>query len=182
MTLNEISASTQQNSSKPTKKELVMHELKEIFAIMIYLWVSLSLLATIKSLVLVQQGINNFAHGYQVAAVLALGAAKVVVLVQDLKLMQAWDNRPLIWAVLYKSTMMALIVDCALKLEEKLFDHHAASQTVVAHPFVLTVAHQTVLFSIFAVLFLIRGLNRKLGPGKLSKLIFVAPAQATTPQ
>lgn len=182
MTLNETSATPQPNSSKPTKKELIVHELKEIFAIMIYLWASLSLLSTIKSLVLVQEGINDFAHGYQVAAVLALGAAKVVVLVQDLKLMQAWDRRPLIWAVIYKSTLMALIVDCALKLEEKVFDHHA-TQAAVEHPIVLMLAHQTVLLSIFAVLFLIRGLNRKLGPGKLAKLILDAPtpAQANTP-
>ncbi|MFA7339206.1 MAG: hypothetical protein WC028_20675 [Candidatus Obscuribacterales bacterium] len=177
MTLNETSPTPPSSSSKPTKKDLIVHELKEIFAIMIYLWASLSLLSTIKSLVLVQQGINDFAHGYQVAAVLALGAAKVVVLVQDLKLMQAWDSRPLIWAVLYKSTLMAVIVDCALKVEEKLFDHHAATQAAVAHPMILIMAHQTVLFSIFAVLFLIRGLNRELGQGKLSKLILKAPSQ-----
>ncbi|MDP3511079.1 MAG: hypothetical protein Q8T09_24145 [Candidatus Melainabacteria bacterium] len=178
MTLNETSATSQPNGSKPTAKELIVNELREIFAVMIYLWVSLSLLSTVKSLVLVQQGINDFAHGYQVAAVLALGAAKVVVVVQDLKPMRAWDTRPLIWAVLYKTTLMAIIVDCALKVEEKLFDHHAATQAAVAHPIVLMVAHQTVLFSIFAVLFLIRGLNRRLGPGKLSKLILAAPSQA----
>jgi hypothetical protein len=72
---------------------------------------------------------------------------------------------------------MAVIVDCALKVEEKLFDHHAATQAAVAHPMILIMAHQTVLFSIFAVLFLIRGLNRELGQGKLSKLILKAPSQ-----
>ncbi len=145
---------------------------------MIYLWISLSLLSTIKSLVLVQQGINDFVHGYQVAAVLALGAAKVVVLVQDLKFMQAWDSRPLIWAVLYKTTVMAIIIDCALKVEGKLFDHHGTAQAAVAHPIILMIAHQIVLFSIFAVLFFVRGLNRKLGPGKLSSLILASPTQA----
>lgn len=185
MTLNDPEAAPESakdsgkdsDRQKRSKLELVLHELKEIFAIMIYLWASLSLLATIKSLVLVQQGINDFIHDYQIAAVLALGAAKVVVLVQDLKVMKAWDHRPLIWVVLYKTTLMALIVDCALKLEEKLFDHHASAQAAVTHPIILMVAHQIVLFSIFAVLFFVRGLNRKLGPGTLYKLIFAPPAQ-----
>ena len=177
MTLNETPDTAGETGSKSTKKELLLHELKEIFAIMIYLWVSLSLLSTIKSLVLVQQGINDFADGYQVAAVLALGAAKVVVLAQNLKLMKAWDSRPLIWAVLYKSTLMALIVDGALKLEEKLFHHNTASQAAAAHPIVLLITHQVVLLSIFVVLFLVRGLDRELGPGRLSRLIFSAKTQ-----
>ena len=171
MTLIEKPETTPSASSKLSKKELIVHELKEILAIMLYLWVSLSVLATIKALVLVQLGINDFAHGYQVAAVLALGAAKVVVLVQDRQMMKAWDHRPLIWAVLYKATVMSLIVEGALKLEEHLFHHNAATQAAAQHPIILLVTHQIVLLSIFVALFLVRGLNRKLGPGKLTELI-----------
>ncbi|CAN5510949.1 hypothetical protein BH11CYA1_BH11CYA1_14610 [soil metagenome] len=182
MTLNEMPENSNTPGSKPTKKELILHELKEIFDIMIYLWVSLSLLSTIKSLVLVQQGINDFVHGYQVAAILALGAAKVVVLVQNIKVMKAWDSRPLIWSVLYKSVLMSVIVECALKAEEKMFHHTEAAQAAAEHPIILMVTHQTVLLSIFVVLFLVRGLDKELGPGNLVKLIFKAKQVSESPK
>lgn len=178
MTLNETSTTASTSNPKPSKKELLVHELKEIFAIMIYLWLSLSLLATFRSLVLVQQGINDFAHGYQVAALLALGAAKVVVLVQNTQVMKVWDHRPLIWSVLYRTILMGLIVEGALRIEEHLFNHHKAAPLAAVHPIALIAAHQAVVFSIFAVLFFVRGLSRELGPGKLANLILKAPAQA----
>src|SRR5262249_52083196 len=63
---------------KRSKKEIVLEELREILFIVVYLAVSFSILATFRCLVLIQVGIDDFAHSYLVAGVEALALGKIV--------------------------------------------------------------------------------------------------------
>lgn len=163
---------------KLSRKQRLIHELKEVGIIVLYLACSLCFLATMRSLVLIQQGINVFLHSYTVAIVEALALGKVVALAQRLPLLRAWDQRSLALSVLYKSTIMTFIVDIAGKVEETVIFKHSLEAPV--HPLLFMVSHQVSLLTIFIVLFTVRGLNRLLG-GTLFELVFRRPSvnQAT---
>lgn len=164
---------TRMTSTKRTLKEKIVHEIKEIFLVVVYLAVSLSILATIKSLVLVQHGINDFQHGYALALFVALGAAKVVVVAQKMPMLKAWEHRPLVWSAIYKSVLMTIIVNLALKAESHLLDHH--HDVPPAYPMLMMITHQIILFSIFLILFIARGIDQRLGSGRLLKYMFHPP-------
>jgi len=148
----------------------------------LYLAASLSLLGTFRALVLIQQGTNEFTHVYVVAIVEALALGKIVALAQNLKIFRTWDNRPLVWSVLFKSVLMTLIVDIGGSIEKAIFDPHLVERPL--HPIMLLITHQIALMTIFIVLFIVRDLNRTLGEGKLFNLFFVPrdlePAETST--
>lgn len=161
---------------KPTKKELLLHELRDIFGVMLYLAVSLSVLATFKGLALIQVGINEFAQLYTGAIVNALALGKFVVMAQNIPIMNAMDHKPLIWSVLYKSVLMTLIIDIASAAEETIFasiTKHQASPSL--HPIMFMVAHQITAMFIAMILFTVRGLDQRLGPGKLLQFLIGKP-------
>lgn len=155
---------------KDVKKEVVISEIKDVLSIVLYLTVSLSLVATVKGLILIQVGINEFVHLYSVAIIEAVVLGKVVALTQKLPIMNAWDRHPLIWVILYKSAIMTVIIDIANAIEDKIFVH-SASQHAPLHPVIFLFAHQALELLVFIVLYSVRGLDRKLGPGKLMKLL-----------
>ncbi len=155
--------------NKLSRKEWLVEEGKEILSVVIYLFTSLSLLSTIKALVLAQHGIDDFLHCYIVALVESLALAKIVVIAQKLPLMEKFSHKPLIYSILYKSVVMSIFINIGANIEEKLFVHHHVEP---AHPIVLMVTHQVVLMIIFIALFTARGLNKELGNGVLKKLFF----------
>ncbi len=172
---------------KLTKKEFA-HHFRQILFTVVYLATSLTLIATFRSLVLIQQGINDFAHSYAVALVLAVFLGKIVVLAQKLPFMHALNHKPLIQSVFYKATVMTVIVDLALLIEHKIFSHNQDQNVAtVDHALEMAVAHQLSLFLIFSVLFTFRDLDRVLGEGTLFKLFFRAreeqqPVDSETPE
>lgn len=157
---------------KLTRKEFA-HHFRQIFFTVVFLATSLSLIATFRSLVLIQQGINDFAHSYVVALVLAVFLGKIVVLAQKLPFLHALNHKPLIQSVFYKATVMTVIADLALLVEHKIFSHHQDQNVAtVDHALEMAVAHQLSLFFIFFVLFTFRDLDSVLGEGTLFKLFF----------
>ncbi|MBS2006093.1 MAG: hypothetical protein JST01_03555 [Cyanobacteria bacterium SZAS TMP-1] len=152
-----------------SKKDFWKHELRELSIIFSYLFVCFSVLSTIKALVLLQHDVTDLGHMYGVSAVEAIALGKIVALAQNLPLMNACDKRPMWVAVLYKSVWMTVMVNIGGTLEEKLFHHHAAES---AHPWLLFISHQLAFLFIFAVLFLVRELDRALGPKKLVHIVF----------
>lgn len=158
--------------TKESKKEFIIHEVKEVFRIVLYLTVCFYLLATFKALVLFQLNINEFVDLYSIALIEALVLGKVVALTQNLRIMNVWDNYPLIWSVLYKSVVMTLIVDTASTLEDAIFAHSAHHHSnSPLHPLMFLFAHQIFLLGIFFILYAARGLDRKLGHGTLLKIM-----------
>ena len=157
---------------KPTRKERLVHELKEFGITVGYLAASLSLLETYKSLILLQLGINNFQHNYAVALIESVALGKIVVLTQNLPFVKSCNQHSLARAVLYQSVVMTLITDLGGKLEDALFPRSAKFLAQSGDPIALAITHQLAAMSIFVILFTVRGLNERLGPGKLWQLIF----------
>lgn len=159
-------------AAKPTRKERIMEELKELGTTMGYLAVSLSLLETYKSLILLQQGVNAFQHNYCVALIEAVAYGKIVVLTQNLPFVKSCNSHSLARAVLYQSVVMTLITDLGGRLEDIIFPRSAKFVAQTGDPIVLMITHQLAAMCIFIVLYTVRGLDERLGPGKLWKLIF----------
>jgi len=157
------------SGKKPSKKEFWQHEIRELTIIFVYLFVSFSVVVSFKALVLVQHGVENVGHMYGLAAVEAIALGKIVALAQDLPLLNAWNKKPMIYAVVYKSIVMAVLVEVGGKLEEMLF-HHVPE--VVPHPWLLLASRELAFFFIFFVLFAYRDIDRSLGAGKLRQLVF----------
>ena len=164
---------------KQTKKEFVLHEAREVLFMIVYLAISLSLIATFRCLVLAQNGINDFVHSYIVAVALAVALGKIVVLGQKLPFVGAFNHRPLIYSVLYKAALMTMLADLGSKLEEKMFPALHTSSVSTAHQLVLLFTHQMALMCIFIVLFTWRDLARVLGHAPVFKLF--RPARDTSP-
>ncbi len=158
---------------KVEKKELIVREVKKVLEIVLYLALSLSLLATFKALVLIQVGINEFGHLYLVALGEAFVMGKVVALARDLPVMNAWRHKPLLWSVVYQSLLMTVITNIASSLEETIFAHFIRHHHVhiPLHPIIFMIVRQIALFAIFFVLFAVRGLDQRLGANKLWQVI-----------
>ena len=164
------------------RKEHLLSEIKELLSIVLYLAASFSLLATGKSLILIQLGINNFVHGYITALVESLALGKIVMLAQRIPTLNAFERKPLVWSSLFKSIVMAVIVCLGGAAEERIFARHV-SQAPLKQELVFMVAHISALVAVFYVLFLVRGLDNALGPGKLSRLLMtpMKPRSDKTP-
>ena len=156
-----------------------MSELKDVAATVLYLAVSLSIMQTYKSLILLQQGINEFGPNYLFAIVEALALGKIVVLAEKLPLLKRSGRHALAMEVLFQSLMMTLIADAAVKIEDTLFPMAAKLLEHSGSPLIFLLNRQVALMSLFIVLFTVRGLDELLGPGKLWKLIFQPPGTGT---
>ena len=167
--LRDVAADAMHAVITPDRKQMLKHELRAYAGIALYLAACFSLLATVRAVVLIQHGINEFVHGYVVAIVEAVALGKVVLLAQNLRVLSAWEKRTLALSVLWKSFLMTIIVDIGGRIEGLIF-HHAPAHTI--HPTIFFIAHQLAFMFIFVVLFTARELDRDLGPGKLFNLCF----------
>jgi hypothetical protein len=156
-------------SKKAGRKTILLRHAREILAMIVYLAISFSLLATFRCLVLVQAGVNDFAHSYAVAIGLSVALGKVVALAQNQPLVTALNHKPLAWSVLYKAAVLTLIADLACFLEAQIFHHPGAKPL---HPIILSITHQLALMWIFIPMFIWRDFDRVLGHGRLFKLFF----------
>lgn len=159
-----------EGAQKKTIKEKVQHELREIFAIIAYLGCWLSVFATMRCLVLLQYGLNEFKNAYLVAWITALALSKVIVLAQALPIVNKFRQRPLFWACVYKAVLFTIITMAAHRIEDKLV--HAKEDPNAVFPLAGVVANSLSLFFVFIVLFVYRDLDAKLGKGSLKKLFF----------
>jgi hypothetical protein len=156
--------------SQSQRKEQLLLELKELLAIVLYLLASFSLLATGKSLILIQLGINNFVHAYVTALIESLALGKIVMLAQRIPVLDAAENKPLLGAAMFKSAVMTVIVFIGSVIEEKIFAPNIG-HAPLKQELLIDIAHISALFVVFYVLFLARGLDRALGPGRLLRLL-----------
>jgi len=160
-----------ETTHKRSKKEIVVDELREILFIVIYLAVTFSILATFRCLVLIQVGINDFAHSYLVAGVESLALGKIVVIGQKMRVLKKFNSIPVAWAIICKSAIMTVLVELASKAEEKFLSHALHNQTP-AHPELLLISHTIALMCIFMVLFAVRDLDDMLGEGTIYRVFF----------
>jgi hypothetical protein len=157
-------------------KEHIVIELREILGIIIYLLISFSILATFKSLILIQAGVNNWVHGYMQALVASLALSKVVFLAQKLPLLNAMQNRRAIYAVIYKAIIFTIITTAASQLEEMIFQAHLVKQEENTYPVLAYMTHTLGMFLVFFILFIFRELDNVLGHGRLKEIFLNRPA------
>jgi hypothetical protein len=89
-------------------KERAFEGFKRFVAIFLYLWVVFGLLSIHKSLVLSQQHLDYEEHTF--AIVNALVFAKVLLVGEELHLGRRFQNRPLIYPVLYKCLVFSVVL------------------------------------------------------------------------
>jgi len=157
-------------SEKKTLGDKVKEEAREILAIILYLGCWLSVLATMKSLVLLQYGINEFKNAYIMAWITALALSKVIVVAQKLPIVHRMKHRPLFWSSVYKAGLFTVITMFAHRLEDKMI--HATTDPNNVFPVAGVIAHTLSLFAIFFILFAYRDLDLMLGKGSLKKMFF----------
>ena len=89
-------------------KERAFEEFKRFVAIFVYLWVVFGLLSIHKSLVLSQLHLDYEEHAF--AIINAFVFAKVLLVGEELHLGRRFQNRPLIYPVLYKCLVFSLVL------------------------------------------------------------------------
>ena len=101
------SASTPQRRNL---KERAFEEFKRFVAIFLYLWVVFGLLSIHKSLVLSQQHLDYEEHTF--AIINAFVFAKVLLVGEQLHLGRRFENKPLIYPILYKCFVFSVVLIC----------------------------------------------------------------------
>lgn len=96
-------------------KEIAVHEVRQLLIMFIYLFVMLGLLSLHESIILEQYHVSFTFYGF--ALVNALLLAKVMAVAEDLHLGRRFEDSPLIYPVLAKSVLFAVVLICFYVLE-----------------------------------------------------------------
>jgi hypothetical protein len=99
---------TATGDKKASLKERGVHELKEFAIITLYLWVLFVLFATYKRMLLQENGISVWNHSFAIVNALIFG--KVILIAQALSLGGNLKNRALVWIVLGKALLFAIVL------------------------------------------------------------------------
>lgn len=157
-------------AQKKSLTDTVKHHAREVFTIIIYLGCWLSVLATMKSLVLLQYGMNEFKNAYIMAWITAVAFGKIIVLAQKLPIVNQMRHRPLFWSCIYKAFFFTAITMIGHRVEEKMI--HTTADPSDVFPLAGVVAHTLSLLAIFFILFAYRDLDIMLGQGTLKNMFF----------
>ena len=103
-------AEAEKPESKINLKERAKDQIRNFTLIFVYLLVVFGLLAVHESIVLSQHQIDYRFHG--LAVVNALVFAKVMLVAEDLHLGRGFDDKPLIYSILFKSLLFGVTLIC----------------------------------------------------------------------
>ena len=92
--------------TKPGLKTRAKEQIRDFALIFLYLWIVFGMMAIHKSIILWRHQINSVSHG--LAVVNALVFAKVMLVAQDFNLGHRLHDKPLIYAVIFKSVLFAI--------------------------------------------------------------------------
>ena len=92
----------------PAKRHLAIEEFKIYLLMSLYLWVAIGSFTIFRRMVLAETGFVYMHHGIAVVQALVIG--KVVMVGRLFGFARRFDDSPLVWPVLYKSAMFALLV------------------------------------------------------------------------
>lgn len=166
------------NDPNRTLKQRLYQGMKEYLAITCYLWVVFALFVLYKSVVLSEQHISYAPHGFALLNALAL--AKVMLVAKDLHFGERFNEAPLIYTTLFKSTAFAILLGCFKILEETLIAlyHGYSFNESISAVGGGTLKGILVLMTILAVVlipfFAFAELGSVLGEDKLRKLLFTS--------
>ena len=95
------------DEKKPGLKEKLVHEVKEMLVIFLYLALFFCAFTTYRLLIMKELGVSYFHYGF--ALIKALVLAKVILLGQYMRFTRRFDDRPLIVPTLYKVAVFSLL-------------------------------------------------------------------------
>jgi hypothetical protein len=162
------------NIRTETLKQKAVHELKEYFLIVLYLWVIFGTFLLYKSVILNEEHISYVAHGIALINALVLG--KFILIARALHLGDTDDNAPLIYPTVLKSALFSLVLAGCKILEDGavgFFHGKSFSQSIAdlgggTLKGILTLT--LLMFVMFIPFFGFGELQRVFGEGKLSRL------------
>ena len=156
-------------------------ETRELFGIFIYLWILLSLFSLHKALVLNEESLI-YHQGF--ALINALALAKVVLVAEFFHVGDNLKNRPLIYPIMFKSAVFAVILLCFHIIEEMLLGilhGKPLSQSISdtgggTLQGILMVG--IIMFVVLTPFFAFRELGRAIGKEQLRSLLFGGETEA----
>jgi uncharacterized protein (DUF1810 family) len=158
-----------------------LDETKKLFAIFIYLWVLLSLFSLHKALVLNDESLI-FHQGF--ALINALALAKVVLVGEFFHIGDNFKNKPLIYPIMFKSAIFAVILMCFHIIEETLIGVLHGKTLSQSIPIIGGGTMQGILmvgiimFIVLMPFFAFRELGRAIGTAQLRSLLFGGETEA----
>jgi len=158
-------------------KEKVQSEMKEYAFIAGYFALFFLALTTYRKLILAEYGIGYFAYGWSLIQAAILG--KVVLIGHALHLGHRFEDRPLLFAMVWKSVVYSLFAALLIGLEhvlEALLHHKPISsefQLSGGHGYEMVARFQIMLVA-FVPFFAFGDLARIVGRGSLSKVLLGA--------
>jgi hypothetical protein len=156
-------------------------ESKKLFGIFIYLWVLLSMFSLHKALVLNDESLI-YHQGF--ALINALALAKVVLVAEFFHFGDTLKNRPLIYPIMFKSAVFAVILICFHIIEETLIGVLHGKTFSQSIPDIGGGSLQGILmvgiimFVVLMPFFAFRELDRAIGKEQLRSLLFAGETKA----
>jgi hypothetical protein len=167
---------TGQDEKRTNLKEKVIHEMKRMVIIFLYLALFFCAFATYRGLVMKEVGISSFHYGF--ALVKALVLAKVILLGQSVRTAKMLDDRPLIIPTFYKVVLFSLLTMAFEILEHVIGgllhgkDVLSGIQEIVSVGRNELLARTLVVLSAFIPFFAFSETARVLGEGRLADWFF----------
>ena len=96
--------------SQSNFKTRAKEQIRDFLLMFLYLWIVFGMMTIHKFIILSQHQINYAAHGF--AVINALVFAKVMLLAEDFHLGRRTNEKPLIYAVIFKSVLFAIALIC----------------------------------------------------------------------
>jgi hypothetical protein len=160
---------------KPALKARAISEIKKFLIITLYLWVLFALFSLHRTLILEKEHLDYEEQGF--AIVNALIFAKVILIAEGLKLGHHFKNHPLLYSVIWRSGVFALLLVCFHIAEKALsaWLHNQPLGDSLAEfgnggiPSILAVG--AIVFVMLIPFFMFEELGRVLGEYKLWRLL-----------
>ena len=157
-------------------------ETRELFWIFIYLWVLLSLFSLHKALVLNEESLI-YHQGF--ALINALALAKVVLIAEFFHVGDKLKNRMLIYPIVFKSAVFAVILICFHIIEETIIGVLHGKMLSQSIPDIgggksCSLMVGIIMFVVLMPFFAFRELSRAIGTEQLRSLLFGGETEAGT--
>lgn len=164
-------------AEKKSLKTKILHEVVEVGGVILYLFASFAILETFRcGTLLAECSQNDFISGYTTAAVAALGLGKFIFVLDKMKFVKRFMDKPLIVPILYRTVLFTILSNLILHAEDRIL-HRPMEHRAFNDPteFMLCwFAHQLAFFVMFFIFFCFRGIAHVVGEKRMYRLFFVS--------
>ncbi len=154
-------------------KERIVSETRQFLIVFAYVWVLLAVFDLHRSLVL---GDANLIQHQSLAILKALAFAKILFVAEEMGLGERFREKPLIWPMLFKSAIFAVLL-MIFNLLEKAIEHkfwpHAGRDELNLANFQMIACAGIVMFVALIPFFGMRELGKAVGAAQMYRLFFV---------